>query len=50
MSNELADQQQLVLKVATRRRPALIAGQVVSAGQSVAVKPIETSGYLWRLY
>ncbi|WP_433518808.1 hypothetical protein ACQP2T_26865 [Nonomuraea sp. CA-143628] len=33
MSNKLADQQQLVLEVATRRRPALIAGQVVSAGQ-----------------
>ncbi|MFF4621958.1 TniQ family protein [Nonomuraea jabiensis] len=33
VSTKLADQQRLVLEVATRRRPALIAGQVVSAGQ-----------------
>ncbi|MEV1173603.1 TniQ family protein [Nonomuraea sp. NPDC049784] len=33
VSNQLADKQQLVLEVATRRRPALIAGQVVSARQ-----------------
>jgi len=33
VSSKLADQQQLVLEVATRRRAALIAGQLVSAAQ-----------------
>ncbi|TMR87887.1 TniQ family protein [Nonomuraea basaltis] len=33
VSSELADRQRMVLEMATRRRPALIAGQVVSAGQ-----------------
>ncbi|MCA2228772.1 TniQ family protein [Nonomuraea aurantiaca] len=37
VSGKLADQQQLVLEVAMHRRPALIAGQVVSAGQWFAV-------------
>ncbi|TMR88173.1 TniQ family protein [Nonomuraea basaltis] len=33
VSNELVHAQQMMLEVATRRRPALIAGQVVNAGQ-----------------
>ncbi|MGW0811061.1 hypothetical protein [Nonomuraea sp. NPDC002799] len=47
MSHKLADQQQLVLEVATRRRPALIAGQVVSAGQWFAV--LKATAMLVRL-
>lgn len=47
VSNELADQQQLVLKVATRRQPALIAGQVVSAGQWFAA--LKATAMLIRL-
>ncbi|MBB3733866.1 hypothetical protein FHR33_009819 [Nonomuraea dietziae] len=46
-SHELADQQQLVLEVATRRRPALIAGQVVNAGQWFAV--LKATALLARL-
>ncbi|MEV4074452.1 TniQ family protein [Nonomuraea fuscirosea] len=37
VSHNLAAQQQLVLEAATHRRPALVAGQVVSAGQWFAV-------------
>ncbi|MGP4102426.1 hypothetical protein [Nonomuraea sp. KM90] len=47
MSNKLADQQQLVLEVAMRRRPALIAGQVVSAGQWFAA--LKATAILIRL-
>ncbi|MEV1178984.1 hypothetical protein, partial [Nonomuraea sp. NPDC049784] len=47
VSNKLADQQQLVLEVATHRRPALIAGQVVSAGQWFAV--LKATAMLVRL-
>ncbi|WP_240778045.1 hypothetical protein [Nonomuraea basaltis] len=47
MSNKLADQQRLVLEVETRRRPALIAGQVVSAGQWFAV--LKATAMLIRL-
>ncbi|MEU4234964.1 hypothetical protein AB0F17_62730 [Nonomuraea sp. NPDC026600] len=47
MSNKLADQQQLVLEVAMHRRPALIAGQVVSAGQWFAV--LKATAMLVRL-
>jgi hypothetical protein len=46
VSDKLADQQRLVLEVATRRRPALIAGQVVSAGQWFAA--LKTTAMLVR--
>ncbi|MFD0474732.1 TniQ family protein [Nonomuraea thailandensis] len=47
VSNKLADQQRLVLEVAMGRRPALIAGQVVSAGQWFAV--LKATAMLIRL-
>ncbi|MGR6924515.1 hypothetical protein ACU635_60575 [[Actinomadura] parvosata] len=47
MSNELADQQQLVLEMAMRRQPALFAGQVVSAGQWFAA--LKATAMLVRL-
>ncbi|MFD0479953.1 TniQ family protein [Nonomuraea thailandensis] len=47
VSDKLADQQQLVLAVATRRRSALIAGQVVSASQWFAV--LKATALLIRL-
>ncbi|WP_186403765.1 TniQ family protein [[Actinomadura] parvosata] len=47
VSGKLADQQHLVLEAATHHRPALIAGQVVSAGQWFAV--LKATAMLVRL-
>ncbi|MFB4268517.1 TniQ family protein [Nonomuraea sp. GTA35] len=47
VSSKLADQQQLVLEVVMHRRPALIAGQVVSAGQWFAA--LKATAMLVRL-
>ncbi|MEV1002684.1 TniQ family protein [Nonomuraea sp. NPDC050202] len=47
VSNKLADQQRLVLEVATGRLPALIAGQVVTAGQWFAA--LKATAMLIRL-
>lgn len=47
VSNKLADQQRLVLEVAMGRRPALIAGQVVSVGPWFAV--LKATAMLIRL-